>query len=373
MTDIETKPAAAPVAARPAIRLLPGRHKRVLAGHPWVYSNEIHMDAAARALPLGTPVRLIADDSRALGVGSFNPRPLIAVRLLSRDPDAVIDQAFVTDRLRRALELRDRLYDRPFYRLVHAEADGLPAMVIDRYGDAVVIQANSAGADAMTPMILHGLDALIAPATVILRNDSAARVLEGLEQTVSVVRGEVDGAVPLEENGTVFFAEVLGGQKTGWFYDQRDNRAFAAALAAGGSVVDFYAFQGGFAVQAARAGAARVLAVDRSAGALELAARAAEANGVADRCTFRKNDVFNEMERLRDQGVAAVVAHAPQLPGVHKDDVIGTHRGLTEQSRRLLRPGGAHEKSENENKQTAPEERRNHDPTEKQFREKARQ
>jgi 23S rRNA (cytosine1962-C5)-methyltransferase len=162
------------------IRLLPGRDRRVKAGHPWAFSNEIAMTPAAKALPPGSVVRLEGDDGVKHGVWHFNPHSLIGARKLDRNPDAACDAAWFKQRLQEALNLRDKLFDRPHYRLIHAEADGLPGLVIDRYGDAVTIQANSAGMEAATPSILEALHALIAPSLVIARNDSAVRALEGL-------------------------------------------------------------------------------------------------------------------------------------------------------------------------------------------------
>ena len=225
---------------RPSLHLQPGRSRRLRAGHPWVFSNEIVMDAAAKALPPGSVASVIDAGGERLGVGTFNPHSLIAVRLLSRNADVAIDQAFMADRLRRAVSLRDTLFGRPFYRLIHAEADGLPGLIVDRYGDVIAVQANTAGMESLLPMILAALDEVLAPRVVVLQNDSAVRKLEGLELYHRIEKGELSGPVELEENGARFLADLVDGQKTGWFFDQRDNRAAVAALAKGRSVVDFY-------------------------------------------------------------------------------------------------------------------------------------
>src|SRR5215218_2289208 len=151
----------------PLVRLLPGRDRRVKAGHPWAFSNEIAMTAAAKALPPGVPVRLEGDDGVRHGVWHFNPHSLIAARRLSRDPAAVIGAAWLRERLAGALALRERLYPAPFYRLVHAEADGLPGLVIDRYGDALALQANTAGMDRLTPALVTTLRDLLASRLII--------------------------------------------------------------------------------------------------------------------------------------------------------------------------------------------------------------
>jgi 23S rRNA (cytosine1962-C5)-methyltransferase len=264
--------------------------------------------------------------------------------MLSSDPAAVIDGDFLTERLRRAVELRDRLFARPYYRLVHAEADGLPGLIVDRYGDVVTVQANSAFMDQRMPDILAALDTVLAPRAVILRNDSNQRGLEGLAEETRLAKGELDGPIRLEENGVTFFADPLGGQKTGWFYDQRDNRAFIASLARGARAIDFYSYNGGFAVQCAVAGAESVIAVDRSQAALDNAGRAAEANGVADRFEARRADAFEEMERLGATGESfgVVIADPPAFVKSKKDLAAGTraYRKMTRLAARITAPGG---------------------------------
>jgi 23S rRNA (cytosine1962-C5)-methyltransferase len=289
-------------ARRPIVTLQPGFHSRAESGHPWIYSNEVVMDTAAKALMPGAIVTLRRADTRPLGVAMFNPRSLIAARLLDRDAGRAIGQRFFARRLERALRLRERLYDQPYYRLVHAEADGLPGLVIDRFGAVLVMQANAAGMDRLTPVIIEALRGLLSPAAIVLRNDSPARTQEGLSPAMVVALGAVAGAIPIEENGTVFQADVLTGQKTGWFLDQRDNRSFIAGLAEGARVLDLYCHTGGFAVTAARHGAAAVLGIDSSAPAVALAAEAARLNGVVERCTFRRGDVFTEATALGAAG-----------------------------------------------------------------------
>ncbi|MGH6967732.1 MAG: class I SAM-dependent rRNA methyltransferase [Stellaceae bacterium] len=286
----------------PVVTVLPGRHKRAEQGHPWVYSNEIAMDKAAKALPPGGLVRLAAASGKALGVATFNPHALVAARIVDRDPACIVDRAFIAAQLEAAVALRHRLYAAPFYRAIHAEADGLPGLVIDRFGDVVVAQLNTAGTVRLEGEIVAALGAVLAPKAVVLRNDGAGRKLEGLAEEVRVAAGALDGPVALVENGARFFADPLGGQKTGWFYDQRENRRTVAALAKDCRVLDAYCFAGGFAVTAAHAGAREVLAIDRSEAALALASRAAAENGVAARCRFARAEAFAELERLAAAG-----------------------------------------------------------------------
>jgi 23S rRNA (cytosine1962-C5)-methyltransferase len=297
----------------PSIHLLPGQDRRLRAGHPWVYSNELVMDAAAKALPPGEPVCLISAERKPLALALFNPHSLIAARVITRSKDSTIDAGFVERRLARALRLRGRLYDRPYYRLVHAEADGLPGLVIDRFADVLVCQLNSAGMARLEPALLEALERLLAPRVVVLRNDSPVRELEGLAQEVRLAKGTLDGPVALIENDATFLIDPREGQKTGWYYDQRENRAFVARFARGQTVLDLYAYSAGFGLQAAAVGAARVVAVDRSQLGLDLAAASAARAGLAERLEVVREDAFAALERLAAdrQRFGVVIADPP--------------------------------------------------------------
>jgi 23S rRNA (cytosine1962-C5)-methyltransferase len=328
----------------PRLRVQPGRDARLRNGYPWAFSNELTIDAEAKAVPPGGLVRLEAG-SRVLGIAGLNRHTLIAARLLTRDPDEAIDAEWFRRRIARARSLRDRLFDRPYYRLVHAEADGLPGLIADRYGDVVVAQLNTATMDRLRAPLLDALAAELAPRAVVFRNDGGGgREIEGLPAEVAVAAGDLDGPITVEENGARFPADPLGGQKTGWFFDQRDNRAFAARLARGLDVLDCYTHTGGFAVQAALAGATQVAAVDRSAGALEIAAKGAAMNGVAERVATVKADAFAEMQRLAEAGrrFGLVIVDPPAFAKTRKDQKAGI-RGYTRMTRlaaRLVAPGG---------------------------------
>lgn len=305
---------------REIIRLLPGRDRRVKAGHPWAFSNEIAMTPAARALPPGGVVRLEGDDGVRHGAWHFNPHSLIAARRLDADPAAPCDAAWFRARLAEALALRDRLFGAPHYRLVHAEADGLPGLVIDRYGDVVALQANTAGMEAATPMILDALAALIAPRGVVARNDSAVRGLEGLAEEVRLLAGDVGGAT-VEEGGLRFPVDLLGGQKTGWFFDQREHRARVARLAAGATVLDAFCHTGGFGIGCAVAGAAAVTLLDRSEHALATARAAAALAGVDARVTTLRAEAMEALERIAGAGqrFGIVIVDPPAFARQRKD------------------------------------------------------
>jgi 23S rRNA (cytosine1962-C5)-methyltransferase len=331
-------------AALPTVTLKGGEHRRVIAGRPWVFSNEVIMDARTKALAPGSLVTVASYDGHALGTAMFNPHSLIAARLLARDPAAAIDRRFLGERLERARALRDRLFGQPFYRLVHAEADDLPGLVIDRFGERLVVQVNTAGMELLLPELLAALDQVLRPAAVMLRNDSAARTLEGLESYVRWAKGGAEGPVELVENGVRFLADLGEGQKTGWFFDQRENRANVARLAGGASVLDLYCYTGGFAVQAAAGGAASVLAIDRSEPALVLAARSAALNGVEGRCRLERGDAFGTLEALAGRGERfdIVVADPPAFVKAKKElnQAARGYRKLARLAAALVKPGG---------------------------------
>ena len=328
----------------PVIRVLPGCERRVLRGYPWLYANELAMDETARSVPPGGLVRPVTSNGRPLGIGGFNRHALIALRLLSPRPDEAIDEGFFAARLRAALALRARLFDRPYYRLVHGEADGLPALIVDRYGDVAVAQLNAALMERLAEPLLAALDTVLAPRAIVLRNDSPVRAIEGEPAYVRIAKGHIDGPIVVEENGLRFLADPVGGQKTGWFFDQRDNRAFAARLADGLSVLDVYCHTGGFAIQAARAGAAHVTAIDRSAPALDMVTKSAAINGVGDRVTACRAEAFAELERLGSAGrrFDLVIVDPPAFVKSRKDLKPGLrgYRKLTRLAAAVTAPGG---------------------------------
>lgn len=328
---------------RPLIRLLPGRDRRVKGGHPWAFSNEIAMTPAAKALPPGTVVRLEGDDGVRHGAWHFNPHSLIAARRLDANPDAGCDAGWFRARLAEALALRERLFDAPHYRLVHAEADGLPGLVVDRYGDVVALQANTAGMEAATPLIVEALAALIAPRGIVARNDSGVRALEGLAEETRLLAGEAAGAV-VEENGRRFPVDLLGGQKTGWFFDQREHRARVARLARGATVLDAFCHTGGFGIGCAVAGAAQVTLLDRSEHALATAQQAAAMNGVAERVATQRGEAMEALERMLGEGrrFGIVIADPPAFAKARKDQpaALRAYARLARNAAGLVERGG---------------------------------
>lgn len=286
----------------PPLRLRKNEDRRLRAGHLWVFSNEVDIAATPlTAFAPGDPVEVQDARGAPLGVGYVNPRSLIAGRLVSRDRHARLDAALLRRRLTRALALRERLFDRPFYRLAFGESDGLPGVVVDRFGAHLVAQVTTAGMERVQDDLVAVLGELLSPAGILLRNDAPGRVLEGLDSYVRTAAGALPEAVELEENGVRFHAP-LAGQKTGWFYDHRMNRARLAAYVAGARVLDVFSYVGGWGVQAAAAGAAQVVCVDASAAALEQVERNAALNGVADRVLTRRGDAFDVLRLLAAEG-----------------------------------------------------------------------
>ncbi|MEO8558226.1 MAG: class I SAM-dependent rRNA methyltransferase [Rhodospirillales bacterium] len=332
------------MAKYPLVGLRRGEERRLRAGHPWAFSNEIDMNPATKELEPGSVVALTTAGGDRLGLATFNPHSLIGARLLASDIETPIDAAFFAGRFQRATALRDRLIGKPFYRLAHAEADGLPGLIVDRFGDVIAVQANTAGMDKLLPQIVEALQTTLQPRAIVVKNDSPVRGLEGLGQSVDVVHGTVDEPIAVEEYGAKFNADLVGGQKTGWFYDQRDNRHIVGRLAQDARVLDLYCYAGGFAVQAALGGAREVLAVDRSEGALALATQSAAANNVDSRLRTEKAEVFEALEKMiaAKEQFDIVVADPPAFVKSRKDIKVGTqgYRKLARLSAQLVAPGG---------------------------------
>jgi 23S rRNA (cytosine1962-C5)-methyltransferase len=327
----------------PVIRLHPQKHRRVQGGHPWVYSNEVAMDADAKALPRGTMAAFHAHDKTFLGIGSFNAHCLIAGRIFSPHLVDEIGEEWLAKKIKAALALRDKIIGEPFYRLVYAEADALPGLIIDRFGDALSVQLNTAGIDLLWPALEKALRETLAPKTIILRNDSFSREIEGLPRETKAIGEEITAPVALRENGLTYFADLQGGQKTGWYFDQRDNHALVARYAKDAdSVLDLYTHAGGFALTAAQAGAKKIIGVDSSEHALALAQQAAAHNKFA--CEWVKADVFEELERRisAKEKHAVVIADPPAFVKSRKDIASGSrgYRKLAKLSAQVTAKGG---------------------------------
>ncbi len=287
----------------PIVRLRPKTDARRLRhGFPWVYANQLVTDRRTRSLAAGTIARLEDEKRNPLGIVAINPNSKIIARVLDGDPDARVDQDWLATRLNRALRSREAMFDAPFYRLIHAEADGLPGVIIDRFGSAAVIQPNAAWADVLLEPLVKALVDATGVTAIVKNAQGRARALDGLDDVSSVLLGQVDGPIEVPMNGAVYMADLLGGQKTGLFLDQRPNHAFVASLARETSVLDVLSHVGGFALAALAGGATHALSVDSSEPALSLARAGAEASKVADRYETRASDAFDALDALKDEG-----------------------------------------------------------------------
>lgn len=329
----------------PRLRLKKHEDRRLRRGHLWVFSNEIDTRATPlKGLEPGALVQLEDPAGKPLGIAYVNPSALICARLLTRNASQSIDDRFWQRRLESAWHWRQRLFDKPFYRLVHGEGDGLPGLVVDRFDQVLVAQCNSAGIERQLPVLLTALDSLLAPATVVLRNDSPARLLEGLPQTVSVQGQSISPPLEIEENGQRFLIDPVHGQKTGWFFDHRSNRQQAAQLANGRRVLDLFSYSAAWGIQAAGAGAEEVVCVDSSEAGLTLARDNAKLNQVISKMTFVKADVFEYLKQGKKEGQTfdLVIADPPAFIKRRKDLIQGIegYRRLNRLALALLKPGG---------------------------------
>jgi len=327
------------------LRLLKNEDRRLRAGHLWIFSNEV--DNKATPITQFEPGQVVSIEDasgRALGTGYVNPHPLICARLVSRDPNHALDQSLITHRLNVALSLRNRLFDAPYYRLVFSDSDALPGLIVDRYDDVLVAQITTAGMERVKNEIVGALEKVIKPRAILWRNDSSIRELENLPRYVEPALGEVPETVTIEENGTKFEVPLAGGQKTGWFYDQRMNRARLRAYARGQRVLDVFSYLGGFGVQAAHAGAESVLCVDSSQKAADFIGRNAALNGVADKVRVVVDDAFDALQRLRSERERfdVVVIDPPAFIKRKKDLKEGTeaYRRLNQMAMQVLSKDG---------------------------------
>lgn len=334
-----------PTHALPVVRLRPKANARAIRhGFPWVYADELVTDRRTKALAPGA-LAVLQDDARAdLGVVTVNTNSKIIARMLDADPAAVIDRNWLAARLTRALALRERLFDQPFYRLIHAEADGLPGVIIDRFGDAAVIQPNAAWADAMLPDLADALASVTGVTRIVMNGAGRARSHEGLSDRTEVIRGDITAPIKVPMNGAVYLADLTGGQKTGLFYDQRPNHAFAQRLSRGARVLDVFSHVGGFGLAALAGGAEHATCVDGSAAALALAEGGARAMGAEGRLTTRQGDAFAMMEALATEGarfdlvICDPPAFAPAKPALEAG--LRAYERVARLAAGLVEPGG---------------------------------
>ena len=330
------------VAHLPVLRLKRNEDRRLHAGHLWIFSNEV--DTAQTPLPKFKPgevVRVLAHNDRALGLAYVNPQSLIAARML--ETWKLPDTAWLAARIRTAMTLRDRLYPKPYYRLVYGESDGLPGLVVDRYGTSCVAQIGTAGMERLKPQIQEALSQVVKCDALLFKNDSTAREMEGLPSYVEAVKGAFDQPALVIEDGLEFQAPLAEGQKTGWFFDQAANRrALSKYVTAGGRVLDVFSYVGAGGIRAAHHGAREVTCVDSSAAALDLAAANAQRNRV--KLTTRKGDAFDVLEEFARQGARfdIVIVDPPAFAKRKKDlpKALAAYKRLNQLAIQVIAPEG---------------------------------
>lgn len=330
----------------PSVRLKNKADRRVRAGHPWIFSNEINTTVSPlKSFTPGETVIVEAHDKTILGVGYINPNSLISVRLFSRNPNERLTTDFFKQQLTKALQLRQSLFKKPYYRLIFSESDGIPGLIIDRFGQDFVFQLNTLGIDQHGIAISEALRA-IEPEThsILLRNDSSGRKLEGLENEVKPLFGQPPQEVVVEENNVRFFVPLWEGQKTGWFYDHRLNRARLKNYVRDKNVLDGFSYLGAFGLQAAHAGAKHVDCIEVSASACDYIKRNAELNEVAGKVNIICDDGFDALKSLLKTGkqYEVITLDPPAFVKKAKDKKEGliAYQRINELAIKLLQPGG---------------------------------
>ncbi len=329
----------------PVLRLRRGEERRLRSGHLWIYSNEVDIERT----PLKTlepGVEVVIEDYRGkpLGRAYANPQSLICARLFSRSPDQSLTKSFFKKRIGTAVELRERFFPARSYRAVFGEADALPGLVVDRFGDTFVLQSGTAGMDRVLDTVADALKALYQPEAIVVKNEIGVRELEGLENWSGALHGEMPEHVALEENGVSFRAPLAAGQKTGWFYDHRAGRRRVLPMVRGLRVLDVFSYCGAWGVQAAVHGARDVLCVDSSEAALEYALHNARDNDVADSVATMHGDAFAAMKELAAAGERydLVILDPPAFIKRKKDfrNGLAGYHAINELAMRLVEPGG---------------------------------
>lgn len=328
------------------LRLKPGRDKTLRERHPWIFSGAI---AAVDGNPgSGETVDILRDDGTFVARGAYSPSSQIRARTWTFDAREAIDAPFFLRRVARAVAARGPMLDTRHTgcRLLHGESDGLPGVVADRYGGTVVFQLSAAGADRWRDALVDALESATGAACLYERSDADVRTLEGLPPRVGIARGALPTEVILLEDGLAYRVDVVAGQKTGFYLDQRDSRAAVRALAAGRETLNVFCYTGGFTLAALAGGATRALSIDSSAAALELARDNLARNADLDaaRAEWQEADAFTALRTLRDKAASfdLVVLDPPKFAptAAHAERAARAYKDVNLLALKLLRPGG---------------------------------
>jgi 23S rRNA (cytosine1962-C5)-methyltransferase len=309
-----------------ALILKKNEQRRLLAGHLWIYSNEIDTKLSPlKNFTEGEIVEIKTANGKVLGKGYVNPHTLLCARLLTSEAETEIDGAFFITKIKQALARREICFTKPFYRLIFGEGDLLPGLIVDRFNDTLVVQLNTAGMENLKEIIIKALIQVIKPQAILLRNNSSARTTEGLPSYIETAYGEPKDLVPLEEKGVTFNAAIKTGQKTGWFYDQRSNRAQLMPYIKNKNVLDVFSYSGAFGVTAAVHHAQHITCIDSSEPALKQLEQHAELNGVKNKITTICDDVFSALRdlQLAKKTFAVVILDPPAFIKKQKDIAAG--------------------------------------------------
>jgi 23S rRNA (cytosine1962-C5)-methyltransferase len=332
------------------VQLKAGREKSLLRGHPWIFSGSIaNVDPDHDQVGVGETVRVIDNSGGFLAWGAFSPASKIRIRVWSRNPDETIDADFLRSRLVGAVQRREQLVDRietNAFRLVHAESDGIPGLIVDQYADTLVVQFLAGGADLWRDTLVDLLEQLTNCSRIYERSDAKVRSLEGLPVRRGILKGSDDfGEIQISENGLAYCVDIRHGQKTGFYLDQRINRANVRSLAANRTVLDCFAFSGGFSIPALSGKAKRVVAIDSSKDALELGQKNAEINSIPEnKIEWVEGDVFQELRKYRDKGEQfdMVILDPPKFAPTagHAQRAARGYKDINLLAFKLLKPGG---------------------------------
>lgn len=327
------------------IFLRSGADKRLKRGHTWIYSNEVDTKKSPlTAFTAGQQVTVLQAGGKALGSAYINPQTLICGRIYSRKAHQSLDKDMLSQRVSTALKNRKSAFDKDFYRLIYGDSDSLPGLIVDRYGDYLVVQVSTSGMELVVETICDVLVELIKPKAILLKNDGKHRVTEGLNEQVLEIYGSTPDFIQIEENGVQFEIPVKQGQKTGWFYDHRLNRKRLQAYSSGKRVLDVFSYVGGWGVQAAAAGAKSVDFIDASQLALDQVSKNLRLNQIDSECELLCGDAFQQLKLLREAGKKydVLILDPPAFITKRKDTRNGeqAYRRINQLGLSLLEEGG---------------------------------